>query len=481
MKSILAVLTAGFLISACVSTTESPTVDARPAASVILLEKTVYFTAPDGTAVPVNPGGYVVEAGDKSLRLTVPDGETPLVVAASPGTHDEAVMSPTPLSFAEDGEQADLHHLVLLFPDGKSLDAVGTYSGINTRDLLKLNQPILSPIVTVPRLPGGNILPGIPRLKSVAVASFANQGVLVPFANANVTIVLHNLLGSAGTRIPYRLVSPGSITGQSACTLTRNPRIVVPDFFELNQNGEGRISLPGWFTSAGTCAIGLELSLPGQSDPARLVAGPIQVQTPVRYTVTGTSRLKNILGVRASSSLGICEGTSIGPTNYPVGVIENGSDLAYRIRSGPIGTDCQYISKAWVLPDGARLVSTKWESVREIPSGQQQGKCCVVSAFGNNCITITRPPVESFNFSRGTAPIVTGDRAESPPYYSVTSADAQILEDGVILLENTPPRVVTVVKPMWGKLQCTNTLVNDHGVKLILRELVLEGPPGLSF
>jgi pimeloyl-ACP methyl ester carboxylesterase len=137
MKSILAVLTAGFLISACVSTTESPTVDARSAASVILLEKTVYFTAPDGTAVPVNPGGYVVEAGDKSLRLTVPDGETPLVVAASPGTHDEAVMSPTPLSFAEDGEQADLHHLVLLFPDGKSLDAVGTYSGIAPRGLLR--------------------------------------------------------------------------------------------------------------------------------------------------------------------------------------------------------------------------------------------------------------------------------------------------------------------------------------------------------
>lgn len=451
--------------------------DAPPGVPVIF-ERTVHFVAEDGSPIGVEAGAYRAERHGSVVRLTPEKGGPAIDIAVQHLSLDMSVQEPMAVSLTRNRDE---HLFVIADPNEGVVAATGTYSGINTRDLLKLNQPILSPIVTAPRLPGGNVLSGIPRLKSVAVASFANQGVLVPFANANVTIVLHNLLGSAGTRIPYRLVSPGSITGQSACTLTQNPRIVVPDFFELNQNGEGRISLPGWFTNAGTCAIGLELSLPGQSDPARLVAGPIQVQTPVRYTVTGTSRLKNILGVRASSSLGICEGTSIGPTNYPVGVIENGSDLAYRIRSGPIGTDCQYISKAWVLPDGTRLVSTKWESVREIPSGQQQGKCCVVSAFGNNCITITRPPVESFNFSRGTAPIVTGDRAESPPYYSVTSADAQILEDGAILVENTPPRVVTVVKPMWGKLQCTNTLVNDHGVKLILRELILEGPPGLSF
>jgi len=120
-----------------VGMTSFPDVSERAGAPLILLDKPVYFTAPDGTAVPVNPGGYVIEAGDKSLRLTVPDGETPLVVAASPGTHDEAVTSPTPLSFAEDGEQSDLHHLVLLFPDGKSLDAVGTYSGIAPRGLLR--------------------------------------------------------------------------------------------------------------------------------------------------------------------------------------------------------------------------------------------------------------------------------------------------------------------------------------------------------
>ena len=123
------------LLPSCAGMTSSPDVYERAGAPLILLDKPVYFTAPDGTAVPVNPGGYVVEAGEKSLHLTVPDGETPLAVAASPGRHEEAITSPTPLSFAEEGDQADVHHLVLLLPDGKSLDAVGTYSGISSRGL----------------------------------------------------------------------------------------------------------------------------------------------------------------------------------------------------------------------------------------------------------------------------------------------------------------------------------------------------------
>jgi hypothetical protein len=329
------------------------------------------------------------------------------------------------------------------------------------------------------QLPGGNILPGVPRIKSVSYGSFANQGALVPFANTNITIVIYNFSGAAGTRTPWRMVSPGSITGVQACTMTLNPRIAIGDSVVLDQNGEGRITLPGWFTSSGACAIGIELTLPGKPEPARVIAGPIAVQPPVRYTVSSTSGLRNTLGVRISGSLGICDGTSIGFTNYAVGVVESGSDLAFRIRSGPIGTECQFTSKAWALPEGVRLLSTKWERVEEIPSGQNEGKCCVVSAFGNNCITM--PPHVGSNFIRGTVPIVTGEQPELPPYYSITSSDRHIVQDGVILFDNQSPRLVTVVKPMWGKLQCTNTGINDHGVKLVLRELILEGPAGLTF
>lgn len=123
------------LLSACAGTREAPTEVSPPVTSVILLDKTVHFVAPDGTALAVDPGGYLVEAGDGSLRLTVPDGPSPLIVAASPGTHGEVINRPTPLSFGEEGEQADIHHIVLLLPDGQSLDAVGTYSGVTSRGL----------------------------------------------------------------------------------------------------------------------------------------------------------------------------------------------------------------------------------------------------------------------------------------------------------------------------------------------------------
>ena len=169
----------------------------------------------------------------------------------------------------------------------------------------------------------------------------------------------------------------------------------------------------------------------------------------------------------------------MGPSNYAVGIVNVGGDLGLRIRSGPLGTECQYISKPWLLPEGVTLVATTWERVSELPSGQTQAKCCVVNAFGHNCITM--PPHVEANFNRGTAPIVTGEHTEFTRYYSVTSADRQVLEDGVIIHENTSPRILTLVKPMWGKLQCTNTGFNDHGVKLVLREIVLDGPPGLTF
>lgn len=471
MRNAVTLLIIGMIVF-CAHVSISRAADVLPSSSVTF-ERTVHFVQSDGGSVAVEPGTYRVERNGSALVLT-PGGVT--IEGASFPPEELALPEPTVLSVTRSGDE----HLLLYTASDGAVAARGTYSGIQARETLTLSPALSMQIVPVQtQLPGGNILPGVPRIRSVSYGSFATQGALVPFANANVTIVIYNVSGSAGTRIPVRIVSPRSITGVQACTLTLNPRIAIGDSIVLDQNGEGRISLPGWFTSSGTCAIGIELTLPGKPEPARLVAGPIAVQPPVRYTVSTTSRLRNTLSVRISGSLGICEGTSLGFTNYTVGVVESGSDLAFRIRSGPIGTECQFTSKAWTLPEGVRLLSTKWERVEEIPSGQNEGKCCVVSAFGNNCITM--PPHVGFNFTRGAAPIVTGERSELPPYYSITSSDQQILEDGVIIFDNQSPRLVTVVKPMWGKLQCTNTGVNDHGVKLVLRELLLEGPPGLTF
>ena len=136
MKSICAIAVIGLLLSACSRTPEPPTVSESATASMIVLEKVVHFSAPDGTALAINPGDYVVAAGDGSLRLNPLDTQSPKMVAASTGTHEKGVTTPTALSFAEEGaDHTDIHHIVLLLPGGKSLDAVGTYSGITPRGL----------------------------------------------------------------------------------------------------------------------------------------------------------------------------------------------------------------------------------------------------------------------------------------------------------------------------------------------------------
>ncbi|MDH5641950.1 MAG: hypothetical protein OEY28_11710, partial [Nitrospira sp.] len=132
--TVMTALVSLLLLTSCAGMTSSQSVPELGGASLILLDKTVHFTSPDGNAVPINPGGYILEAGGQSLRLTVPDGET-VVIAALGGTHEEEINYPTPLSFAEEGDHADVHHLLLLLPEGKSLDAVGTYSGITSRGL----------------------------------------------------------------------------------------------------------------------------------------------------------------------------------------------------------------------------------------------------------------------------------------------------------------------------------------------------------
>lgn len=136
MRNLFGIIgTISVLLGGCAGLTGDRTGADQSPDLVILIEKAVHFSAPDGTPVSITPGGYIVEAGEQSLRLTVPDGESPLVVAASGGIHEEAIKGPALLSFAEEGDQADIHHIVLLLPDGKSLDAVGTYSGIMPRGL----------------------------------------------------------------------------------------------------------------------------------------------------------------------------------------------------------------------------------------------------------------------------------------------------------------------------------------------------------
>lgn len=441
----------------------------------VTFDQTVHFAQPNGESVSVEAATYRVERSGETLRLIPEQQETAVVVQAEPLDLNMPVQEPTLLSLTR---TTDEHLLIYADPKGDVLGTTGSYSGVRSRLPIPLKQtvapkPLVSDLKQLP-LPGGNVVPGILRLKSVNYTSFAQNNALVPFANINLSIIINNFALRPGTQIPYRIMSHNV----GSCRFVKNPRINVQEAIAIQPNGDLHIAALGWFVGGGSyCEVKVELVLPGKAEPVTLVV-PTPVTPPTRYTLSQTANLKEKLGFRINGTLGVCEGTSsFGAGSHPVGIITSNGDVALRIRSGPLGTECQYISKAWVLPDGVTVASVTWESSREIPLGQTQGKCCAVSAFGGNCMTM--PPHIGLDFTRGTAPIVTGVITDG--YYSVISSDPHILEDGVIIHDNASPRVVTILKPMWGKLQCVNTVLNDHGVQLVLRELVLQGPAGLTF
>lgn len=66
--------------------------------------------------------------------------------------------------------------------------------------------------------------------------------------------------------------------------------------------------------------------------------------------------------------------------------------------------------------------------------------------------------------------------------YSITSHNLPILTpDNTLVYDGSSGGLFTFLLPMWTRLQCGNTATNDHGVRLILDTIELQGPPGLKF
>jgi hypothetical protein len=104
-------------------------------APAIQLDKTTHFVAPDGGPVVVEPNEYRVEQiADAQLRLVPEKGDRLILLAAVLTTHDIEVSKPFPLLLALN---EDARNLVLLLPDGTALDAAGSLSGIQSRDLAR--------------------------------------------------------------------------------------------------------------------------------------------------------------------------------------------------------------------------------------------------------------------------------------------------------------------------------------------------------
>lgn len=98
----------------------------------LILERSVQFQTTEGQPVILRGGSYLVEVTAASPLKLVREGQSePWSISARIGSHQEKLTNPTAHSFA--GPNEDEHHLVLLLPDGKTVDATGSYSDVATR------------------------------------------------------------------------------------------------------------------------------------------------------------------------------------------------------------------------------------------------------------------------------------------------------------------------------------------------------------
>lgn len=109
--------------------------DTVPPNPTIALQKAVHFLTAAGEDLVVEPGTYEVEAAKEGLQLTPQGGEgaKAVVVQAQALPHGESLTAPK-IDVGPAGE--DQYRVALLLPDGTSLEAVGSYSGVSTRAVI---------------------------------------------------------------------------------------------------------------------------------------------------------------------------------------------------------------------------------------------------------------------------------------------------------------------------------------------------------
>jgi len=102
----------------------------------IELENIVHFLTADGSDVVIPPGTYQVEAAESWLRVIPGERHEAWLLMATAETHKKEIDQP--IAFTVPGEEDELF-LVLMLPSGKSLEALGTSSGVRSRAVRRLS------------------------------------------------------------------------------------------------------------------------------------------------------------------------------------------------------------------------------------------------------------------------------------------------------------------------------------------------------
>ena len=100
----------------------------------IELETAIHFLAPDGSDVVIEPGRYQVEAAESWIRLIPGERRDALLLIAESAMHDEPLDAPQADLRSVDN---DTQTIVLLLPGGRSLEAIGSVSGVRSRAITR--------------------------------------------------------------------------------------------------------------------------------------------------------------------------------------------------------------------------------------------------------------------------------------------------------------------------------------------------------
>lgn len=125
-------LALGLIALGYACTTPQPTRTTGESSPIVQIDRDTHFLTPAGEDVVVFPGAYLVKAEQEGLRLIAEEGagSESMVIEATTQTHEQKLSAPTALSVSE---QDDEQVVMLLLPDGKSWEAMGSHSGVISR------------------------------------------------------------------------------------------------------------------------------------------------------------------------------------------------------------------------------------------------------------------------------------------------------------------------------------------------------------
>jgi len=180
--------------------------------TTISLGRLTHFGAPDGSDVIAEPGTYRIEAiSPAQLGLVPADGKPTVAVQALETSHRESLSTPVATIVTE---ESDVVHLLLLFPEGSALDAIGSYSAVRTRAPLEaLKSARIAAVVKIPVAAAQLSQPASGPQPVPTTAQTRNKVVLSPDAGPSgivVQVSACGLQGPAGTPLRVRVSGLGA-------------------------------------------------------------------------------------------------------------------------------------------------------------------------------------------------------------------------------------------------------------------------------